>query len=100
MVNNPDLYSWLRDICGDHLDALGIPWWHAGQSLCFNYRGIDVALWLAAFPNPFDPENGPPVCCLGIPARLLTLYRSEITNSAEFVGGLLDELLDELNDWN
>ena len=100
MVNNPKLDSWLRDICRQHFAALRIPCWWDGKNLCFSYEGVDSALWVAAFPNPFGPQNDSPVCCLGIPARLLTLYRAEITNSAEFIGGLIDELLDELPDWN
>jgi hypothetical protein len=90
----------LSDICRDHLAALNIPCRHDGENLCFSRQGVDTALWLAAFPNPFDPENSPPVCCLGIPARLLTLYRAEISDSAEFIGGLIDELLNELPEWS
>jgi hypothetical protein len=74
--------------------------WQDGENLCFSHQGVDSTLWLAAFQNPFDPENDPPVCCLGIPARLLTLYRSDITDSAESVGALINELLDELHEWN
>jgi hypothetical protein len=28
------------------------------------------------------------------------IYRLEITNLTEFIGGLIDELLDELHNWN
>jgi hypothetical protein len=100
VVSYPELNSWLYGICLDHLAALQIPCWHEGGNLSFSHQGVDAALRLAAFPNPFDPENGPPVCCLGIPARLLTLYRAEISDSAEFIAGLIDELLDELPEWS
>lgn len=92
--------GWLREICLNHLSGLGVLCWLDGEYLHFHHEGIDAELWLATFPNPFEPENDPPVCCLGIPARLLTLYRSEITDSAEFIGGLIDELLDELPEWH
>lgn len=95
-----NLKLWLKDVCCEHLASLCIPCRYDGQNLCFSHHGVDTILLFAAFPNPFATENGPPVCCLGIPARLLTLYRSEITDSAEFIGGLIDELLDELHEWN
>jgi hypothetical protein len=100
MARYPELTSWLGGICLDHLAALRISCWQDGHNLCFSHQGVDAVLLFAAAPNPFRPEEGPPVCCLGIPARLLTLYRSEITDSAEFIGGLIDELLDELHEWN
>jgi hypothetical protein len=99
-MSDSALNDWLRDVCRNHLAALHIPCRQCNDNLSFRYRGVDVSLWLAAFPNPFVPESDPPVCCLGIPARLLTLYRAEITGDAEFIGGLIDELLDELPGWN
>jgi hypothetical protein len=54
---------WLCDVCQQHLAALRTFCQHDGEKVCFTHQGIDAALWLAAFPNPFDPEHDPPVCC-------------------------------------
>jgi hypothetical protein len=98
--NTDELIAWLREVCVQHFAATGVLCWHDGDNLCFHHKGTDSKLWLAVFPNPFGVSENSPVCCLAVPARLVTLYRSDITNSDESICGLLDELLDELKEWS